>query len=396
MSNLRYAIIGIGNMGSAHARALFNKEIENASLTAVVDISEERLKWAKETFDASVKLYSDYREMLKEHVADAVLIAVPHYLHTVIAIDAFNAGYHVLVEKPAGVDASEVKVMNEVALKSGKEFGIMFNQRTNPLFSTLKYYLELGVLGDIKRFTWIINNWYRTQAYYSSAGWRASWDGEGGGVLLNQCPHNLDIWQWMMGMPESIKAFAREGHYHDITVEDDVTIYAEYKSGAVATFITSTGEYPGTNRIEISGTYGKAVAEEGVLKLYLLSEDEKNIRFNSPIAMPTEKVTKITLEFKEEVDGHILILKNFTNHILFNEELVAPGIEGINSLRISNAAYVSSWTDKTVSIPADESEFTKLLNNKRALEKEGKLPKVAKCKLSEETGEYSERWSVRW
>lgn len=394
MKTLRYAVIGIGNMGSAHARALYENKIENASLVCVVDTDERRRDWALEAFRGKVEVCEDYREVLDPEKVDAVIIATPHYSHTVIAVEAFKAGLHVMVEKPAGVDASEVKAMNRAAARSGKAFGIMFNQRTTPLFSTLKYYVEIGLLGDIKRFNWIINNWYRTQAYYSSAGWRASWNGEGGGVLLNQCPHNLDLWQWIMGMPQKLQAFCKEGKYHRISVEDDVTIYAEYKNGATATFITSTGEYPGTNRIEISGTMGKAVAEDGVLKLYLLDEDERDIRFGSLEAMPTEKVTEIKIEFPEIEDGHILILRNFTNHILTGEDLTAPGEEGIKSLQISNAAYASSWTEMGVNVPVDEILFSGLLKQKCMTEKKnaGKVqPEAEKA-----TGTYSNRWSVRW
>ena len=269
MQTVRYGIIGIGNMGSAHAKALFDNKIEGAVLAAVADTDEERRKWATDTFGDSVEIFCDYHELLLPDKVDAVLIATPHYLHPVIAGEAFEAGLNVLIEKPAGVDAADVKLMNKAADKSGKAFGIMFNQRTNPLFGALKYYVEIGLLGEIKRFNWIISNWYRSQAYYDSAGWRATWNGEGGGVLLNQCPHNLDLWQWIMGVPERVRAFCRQGHFHRIGVEDDVTIYAEYRNGASATFITSTGEYPGTNRLEISGTMGKAVAEDGVLKLFL-------------------------------------------------------------------------------------------------------------------------------
>lgn len=392
MDKVRYAVIGIGNMGSAHARALFNGEIENAVLTCVADINPERREWAAENFGGSVSIFEDYEELLAAGMADAVIIATPHYLHTVIAIKAFALGYHVLTEKPAGVDASEVAVMNEKAAESGRAFGIMFNQRTTPVFETLKYYIEIGVLGDIKRFCWIVDNWYRTQAYYNSAGWRASWNGEGGGVLLNQCPHNLDIWQWIMGMPSVVRAFCKEGKYHDISVEDDVTIYAEYPNGATAIFISSTGEYPGTNRIEISGTMGKAVVEEGLLKLFLLERDEREIRFDSKESMPSEEVKEVTVSFKDTPDGHLLIIRNFTGHILNGEPLIAPGEEGINSLRISNAAYLSSWTNTEIAFPFDGEKFTYYLEQKKHFEK----VRTAVESHEHAEGEYSSRWSVRW
>ena len=396
MNAVRYGIIGIGDMGSAHAKALFDNKIEGAVLAAVADADEERRKWATDTFGDSVEVVCDYHKLLSPDKVDAVLIATPHYLHPVIAKEAFEAGLNVLSEKPAGVDAADVKLMNKAADKSGKAFGIMFNQRTNPLFGALKYYVEIGLLGEIKRFNWIISNWYRSQAYYDSAGWRATWNGEGGGVLLNQCPHNLDLWQWIMGMPVRLRAFCKQGHFHRIGVEDDVTIYAEYRSGASASFITSTGEYPGTNRLEISGTMGKAVAEDRVLKLFLLNEDERDICFGSREAMPQEHVTEIVLNFEEKEDGHVLILKNFTNHLLNGEELIAPGEDGINSLRISNAAYVSSWIDETVDVPVSEKLFTGLLSEKKRREKARRKKAESVTKTDEADGEYSNRWSVRW
>lgn len=392
MNILRMGVIGIGNMGSAHAIQIFENKVEGAVLTAVCDSNEERLKWAHERFGGRVLLYKDYRQLLTGKEVDAILIATPHKLHPVIAVEAFAQGLSVLTEKPAGIDAASVREMNRAALESGKTFGIMYNQRTNLLYGKLRELVRNGTLGEIKRFVWIINNWYRTQAYYDSGDWRATWSGEGGGVLINQCPHNLDIWQWIMGMPKRVRAFCLTGHYHHISVEDDVTIYAEYESGATAVFISSTGEYPGTNRLEISGTRGKAVIENGVLKLYLLKKDERAICFMSTEGMPKEEV-EITEIRQEKADtGHLGILQNFTNAVLHGEELIAPGEEGIYGLTISNAAYLSSWRDGWVTLPMDEQEFQRYLSRKQD---EEYVPR-RKVVREEMTGEYSGRWSVRW
>ena len=393
---VRFAVIGIGNMGRAHAVNLLKGEVEGATLTCVCDTDKEKLNWAKETFKDKVTYFEDYREMFKTNFFDVVLIATPHYDHPKIAIDAFKAGFHVVTEKPAGVDVESVRKMNLYSKLSGKVFAIMYNQRTDRVFQTLKYYIDLGVLGEIKRTVWIINNWYRTQHYYDSATWRASWNGEGGGVLINQCPHNLDIWQWIMGMPDKVSAHCAVGRFHKIRVEDDATIYAEYKNGASATFITSTGEYPGTNRLEISGTMGKAVCEDGILKLFLLDESEEKIRFESKESMPTEKVTQVNITFKDDKDGHILLLQNVVNHIVNGEELIAPGIEGINGLTISNAAYLSEWTKREVKLPINEKKFNRMLNRKKKAELLfGKKAKPQAEAISDK-GEYSSRWKVRW
>jgi len=389
---VRIGVIGIGNMGSAHAKGIYDGKVSQMVLTAVCDVDEERLVWAEENFGQNVMKYQDYKEMLQSKAVDAVLIATPHIYHPMMAKAAFEAGLHVLTEKPAGVDAVSVRAMNKAAEDSGKIFGIMYNQRTNSLYHTLKMLVAEGKLGEIKRFVWVINNWYRTQAYYDSSMWRATWSGEGGGVLLNQCPHNLDIWQWIMGMPVKLRAFCKYGNYHDIVVEDDVTIYAEYENHASAVFITSTGEYPGTNRLEISGTKGKAVIEDGILKLYLLEQDEREICFQSKEGMPQESfhVEKVNQEVPEP--GHIGILQNFADAICHGKELIAPGKEGINGLILSNAAYLSDWTDEWVYLPMDEQRFLDELEQKR--EQEGVKSRASVRENVQ--GEYIGRWAVRW
>lgn len=394
MVTIRAGVAGIGNMGSAHALNIFQNHVKGMSLTAVCDVDPDRQRWAKETFGEKVRRYTDYEKMLSSGLLDAVIIAAPHFLHPVIAEKAFAYGLHVLTEKPAGVDTASVSRMNEVALQSGKIFAIMYNQRTNPLYKKLKEYVETGKLGQMKRFVWIINNWYRSQAYYDSGEWRATWNGEGGGVLLNQCPHNLDLWQWIVGMPSRLRAFCRTGQYHQIQVEDDVTIYAEYKNGANACFITSTGEYPGTNRLEISGTRGKAVLEEGKLKLFLLEKDEREICQNAAEAMPKEKVIVSEVLQTEPEAGHIGILQNFADAVLRGEPLIAQGTEGIKGLTISNAAYLSQWTDDWVELPPDTGMFSAFLKEKQ--EAEYKLSYRQKKSGDTPKGKYEERWMVRW
>lgn len=394
MSEVRVGVVGIGNMGSAHAMTIFQKRVEGMKLAAVCDINKERLEWAGSKWGEQVQQFSDYHEMFSAGILDAVVVATPHFDHPKIAKDALGQGLHVLTEKPAGVTVPEVRALNEAAGSSGKVFAIMYNQRTNPLYRTLKEYLDEGRLGSIKRFVWVINNWYRTQAYYDSGSWRATWNGEGGGVLLNQCPHNLDLWQWMMGMPARLRAFCRTAQYHQIQVEDDVTIYAEYENGANACFITSTGEYPGTNRLEISGTLGKAVVEDGKLKLYLLERDEREICMHSTQAMPEEKVHYREISQTEPETGHQGILQNFANGILKGEKLIAPGEEGIRGLMLSNAAYLSEWTDDWVTFPMDETGFERMLREKQEQEKKCGIPAVPQSVQT--GGVYENRWSVRW
>lgn len=397
MNSINVGVVGVGNMGSAHAANIYKGLVPGMTLKCICDIDPGKIKKAAEFFDDSVVCFSDYDEMLESGLLDAVIIATPHFCHPKMTMDALKHGIHVLCEKPVGVDAEVVKEVNSIAAKSDKTFAIMFNQRTNPLYKRLKTIVQNGELGVIKRFVWIINNWYRTQYYYDSGDWRGTWNKEGGGVLINQCPHNLDIWQWILGMPKRIRANCEEGKYHDITVEDEVTIFAEYENGSMATFITSTGEYPGTNRLEISGSLGKAVVEDGKLTLSLLKTDERTICRESTESMPTEPYDTVVYDDEETEDGHLGILKNFANHILFGEELIAPGIEGINELMISNAAYLSSWEDRTVTLPLEPGRFTKGLLKKQ--EEERLILKEKSVTYEEpdlENTEYAERWKVRW
>jgi len=360
-------IVGYGNMGTVHAQSIFEGKIKNMTLAAVCDNNSSRIEAAKEKFGEKTAYFSDYTEMLESGLVDSVLIATPHYSHPEMVISAFDKDFNVLTEKPAGVYTKQVLDMNERASKSDKVFGIMYNQRTNPYFQAVKEFIDSGRLGAPKRLVWIITNWYRTQPYYDSGTWRATWSGEGGGVLINQCPHNLDLWQWMFGMPSKVRAFCSYGKYHNIEVEDDVTIHAEYDNGAVAEFITTTGEAPGTNRLEISGDKAKIVIEDGKMKIWELETPEREFCFSDVGGFDTPKVTcsEIDLSDKPEA-GHNGILQNFCNAILKGEKLLAPGEEGINGLTISNAAHLSSWIDDTVDIPFNDSLFFIKLQQKIA------------------------------
>ncbi len=399
MEKVRIGVIGIGNMGSAHAANLYRGKIEYGSLAAVCDISAERLSWAESEFP-DVRRFSDYKELVNSGCVDAVVIATPHYFHPPIAVYAFEHGLHVLTEKPAGVNRSAVLRMNEAAAKSGKRFGIMFNQRTDPLFIRAKQLVSDGVLGSPKRLTWIITNWYRTQSYYDSGSWRGSFWGEGGGVLLNQAPHNLDIMQWIFGMPNRVYAVCDEGLYHNIEVEDRATLIMNYENGAEAQFITTTGEYPGTNRLEIVGDRGKLVIESGKLTLYSLGFSESEYRFSSDRASCGEKPEITVFGYDGvHVDGHAAVLSAFADAVLHGGTLVAEGDEGINMLTLANAAYLSSWTKKAVDLPMDDALFDRLhgekvgQSKKRAAEKR---KSESESQKSEADGSTNSRWKVNW
>ncbi|MBE7679136.1 MULTISPECIES: Gfo/Idh/MocA family protein [unclassified Paenibacillus] len=367
MSLIRVAVIGIGNMGAAHARTLIAGDVPGAELVAVCDVRKEMESWVASHFPASVSYWQDAEQMMASGTIDAVIIATPHYDHPEQAIQAFQHGLHVMIEKPAGVYTKQVRKMNEAAAASGKVFSMMYNQRTNPLYIKLRDLIASGELGEVRRTNWIITNWYRSQSYYDSGGWRATWAGEGGGVLINQDPHQLDLWQWTVGMmPVRMRAFCSFGKYRDIEVEDDVTAYVEYANGATGVFVTTTGEAPGTNRFEVNGDRGKIVIEDGQLTFWRLreSEPEFNKRFTGGFGQP--ECWKCEVPITGTESGHPGLIRNWIDAIRTGATLIAPGEEGIHGLTLSNAMLLSTWTDNWVELPIDEELFYEHLQERIA------------------------------
>jgi predicted dehydrogenase len=326
--------------------------------------------------------------MLESKLVDLIIIAVPHYFHPIMGIDALNSGVSVLSEKPIGVYTKNVEDMDAIARKSGLTYSIMFQQRTIPVHKKIKEIIDGGILGELKRIVWIVTNWYRSQSYYDSGTWRATWAGEGGGVLINQCPHNLDLWQWFFGMPEKIRGFCEFGKFRDIEVEDDVTAYMEYKNGATGTLITTTGETPGTNRLEISGDNGKLIYEDGVITLYKneVPESEFNKTYTGGFGNP--KFEKTVVEITETIgDSYWIITQNTVNNILNKEPLIAEAYEGKKSLELSNAIYLSTWLDSWIELPIDADLFLKELKKRIATSK-------TKYNLVEQTMDIEGSWST--
>ena len=383
MENVRYGVIGIGNMGTSHSGWLAGGKIPGATLTAVCDIDEKRRAWAKENLP-EVAVFEDYKELLDSKLVDAVIIAVPHYLHPEMAIEALTRNINTMVEKPAGVYASQIREMNAEAEKHPDvKFAMMFNQRTNPLYQKVKEILDAGTIGELRRVTWIITSWWRTQKYYDSSAWRATWAGEGGGVLVNQAPHQLDLLQWLCGMPSLMEAHLKYGSHRDITVEDDVTAYFEYPNGATGTFITCTHDALGTDRLEIHGDNGKIIITDSkcvTVKKMDKPEDVWNheLDFRQMLALVKGQTqqklyTEETFECPENWDQqHIDVLINFTNAIAKGEELIAPGAEGIKAVEIANAMFLSDWLGHAVTIPVDDELFYAKLQEKVQEEKNRK------------------------
>ena len=366
MDQVRIGIIGIGNMGSAHCNTIRKGEVPQLVLTAVADIRETRREWAKEQLPQEIAVFATGEELIDSKTCDAVLIATPHYEHPRLAVLAFENGLHVLCEKPAGVYTKQVREMNTAADRSGLVFAMMFNQRTNHVYRKMHELVKSGEYGRIKRVNWIITDWYRTQAYYNSGGWRATWAGEGGGVLLNQCPHNLDLLQWICGMPSKVQAFCHNGKWHEIEVEDDVTAYLEYPGGATGVFVTTTGDAPGTNRFEITLERAKLVCENDKLMMYELEINEREYCFTATEGFAKPAGNWVEVESDGENPQHAGVLRAFTGKILHGTPLIAEGKEGIHGLTLSNAMHLSSWLKAPVEIPFDEELYLTKLNELRA------------------------------
>ena len=341
-------------------------------VAAVADIDPARLEAAKGFYnDAKAKnpdlpevaYFDDAIKMMESGLIDSVVVAIPHYDHPKYVIEAFKHGLHAISEKPAGVYTLQVReMMAEADKHPDLVFAMMFNQRTNHVFRKMKEIMDSGELGELKRTSWIITNWYRPQYYYDSGAWRATWSGEGGGVLLNQCPHNLDLWQWICGMPVKIDAKLKFGKWHDIEVEDDVTAYAEYANGATGTFITTTGDAPGTNRFEITCDGGKLVCEDAkTLKMWKLDMPESEYsKTNKTKPFGKPEMTVVDVESDGENPQHVGVFNKFAAAVLRGEPLVADGREGIYGLSISNAMHLSAWQHREVSLPLsaeDEQAF---------------------------------------
>ncbi|MCC3355894.1 Gfo/Idh/MocA family protein [Bacillus sp. REN16] len=381
MTPIKVGVIGIGNMGRSHARQLVDGKISGATLTAVCDPFQEQLDNIRNYSNGNVQTFLDEDEFFEKSGIDAVLIATPHYSHPKIAMKAFANGVHVLIEKPAGVFTKDVAEMNRVAQESGKVFSIMYNQRTNPIYQKIRSLIQAGELGEIKRTNWIITDWYRSQSYYDSGEWRATWVGEGGGVLLNQAPHQVDLWQWTTGMmPKKVHAFCHYGKYHDIEVEDDLTAYVEYENGATGVFITSIGETSGTNRFEIVGDRGKMVVEDHKLTFYRLTQSEREFNATYKGGFGQPECWPIDIPIKGQREDHIGIMQNWIDAITKGTPLLAPGEDGIKGLEISNAIYLSAWLNEPVYLPIDADLYHDKLQEK-INESSNKKPNAIQKKL---------------
>ncbi len=358
MNTVRLGIIGLGNIGKYHADYLLNRKVTRCALTAVADASTPLDRYAQE----SLKTFRDGEALIRSGLVDAVVIATPHYQHTTLGISAIEAGLHVMVEKPISVHKADAeRLIAAHRARPDRVFAAMFQLRTEPRYMKIKRLIEAGDLGTLVRTSWIMTDWYRTEAYYASGGWRATWKGEGGGVLLNQCPHNLDILQWLCGMPQSVRGFCQLGRYHAIEVEDNVTAYWAWANGATGVFVTSTGEAPGTNRLEICGTRGRLVLEDNRLRFTRTEVDMIEFSRSAKSGFARPDIWNIDIPFDNAPAQHATLMQNFVDSILDGAPLVAPGEDGLRSVELANAILYSSILGQTVELPLDGAAYERTL-----------------------------------
>ncbi len=361
MNEVRYGVIGVGGMGRNHINMF--KDVKDLKFTAIADQVQDNIDLVLKDHP-DVKVFKTADELVKSGECDAILIATPHYFHPDLAILGLENGMHVLVEKPVAVTTKAAQKMNEVAAKHPElVFSAMFQMRTNPKWAKIKQIIDAGLLGEIRRFQWTATKWYRPQAYYASGGWRATWKGEGGGVLLNQCPHNIDLMYWLLGSPSTVSANLSLGKHHDIEVEDEVIATMTYPNGGVGVFIASTSEVPGTDATEIVGDKGRITTSADPGDQFVWDDFGKSIRtftYENKEAWPKLDTIKSVVTAGGEAK-HASIHQNFVNTILGKEELIAPATEGIASVEIANAMIMAGIEGKTVTLPMDHDAYEALL-----------------------------------
>jgi predicted dehydrogenase len=360
MKSVRIGIIGMGNIGSHHADYLLGGKVKRCELKAVADELIQKLASYQQR---GLKIFSDGKELIRSGEVDAVIIATPHFQHAPLGMAALRAGLHVMVEKPISAHKADAeRLLAERRQHPGLVFGAMFQMRGESRYVKIKKLISSGGLGQIIRFSWIITEWFRTEAYYASGGWRATWKGEGGGVLINQCLHQLDMLQWLLGMPSRVRCFVQLGRFHNIEVEDNVTAYLEFPNAASGVFVSSTGEAPGSNRLEIIGEMGKLLLENDQLLFYRNEVSMFQQSKTSKLGFQKPETWKIEIPISAEPPRHAALTQNFVDAILEGAPLMVPGEEGIHSIELANALLYSGLMERTIDLPLEGAAYEQKLN----------------------------------
>ncbi|MDF7798988.1 Gfo/Idh/MocA family oxidoreductase [Pontiellaceae bacterium B1224] len=371
---MKFGIIGLGNIGRVHAKNIQDGLIEGAELVAVANQPIESIDDFKEQ---KITCFGDASELIESGLCDAVIVALPTYLHAPVGIQALEAGLHLIMEKPLACHKAEGERILAAKQRDDQIVALMMNQRTHPCYVKIKQWIDEGALGELQRVSWTMTNWFRPEIYYASSPWRATWKGEGGGMLMNQCPHNIDVLQWLVGMPTKVRAQCSFGKYHDIEVEDEVNAYFEFANGATGQFAASTGECPGSNRLEIVGDLGTIITDGNEVKLIRTSESVSAFSKATDEMFGTPDISEEIFQPLETVNQHVAILNNVVQAATGKAELIAPATDGLNSLELAGAMIYSTWIDDIVCLPLNGAAYEKAIQEKIAQSKPRKVLKTA-------------------
>ncbi len=363
---MKFGIIGLGNIGRVHAKNIQDGLIEDAELVAVADRPIEALDDFKRQ---GIACFDDAAHLIASGLCDAVIVALPTHLHAPIGIQALEAGLHLIMEKPLACHKAEGQRILDAKQRDHQIASLMMNQRTHPCYVKMKQWIDEGVLGEFQRISWTMTNWFRPEIYYQSSPWRATWKGEGGGVLMNQCPHNLDVLQWLVGMPTKVRAQCSFGKYHDIEVEDEVNAIFEFDNGATGQFSASTGESPGSNRLEIVGDLGTLLTDGHEVKLIRNSESAAAFSRSTDEMFGSPETTEEIFHPLESINQHAALLNNVVKAAKGEEELIAPAVDGLNSLELAGAMIYSTWINDAVELPLDSAAYEQVIQEKIAASK---------------------------
>lgn len=359
---VRIGIAGIGNIAEDYISLFSEGKIFEGKITALASRNQDRVKEIIDTFNlGDIRTFFTLEEMLKEDVVDAVIITTPHAFHPAMAELALQSEKHVLVDKPLGIKAKELTELLKLSEeKSHLISAVMLNRRSSDVYKMVKEIVKSSELGELRRALWQITNLYRTYAYYSNSAWRGSYKTEGGGVLMNQAVHQLDLLLWIIGMPEKVHAFMKEGFHRPMTTENDVILNLFYKNGANATFMASTHESPGTNRLELSFDKGQIIVEEDrFLKITRLTQTEEDFakKENRSFTHVPCEVERLEVTPSSNKVEQARTINNFIGSILGKEKILASFSEGLKSVQVINSAYLSSWSEKIVDTEFDSEEY---------------------------------------
>ncbi|MCX2982064.1 Gfo/Idh/MocA family oxidoreductase [Halieaceae bacterium IMCC14734] len=355
MTAVRVGVVGLGNIGQQHIGRIQSGAVRGATLTAVAARNPPA-----DLNASGATVFNDYRELVDSGLCDAIIVATPTMSHAEIGRYVLERGLHLMLEKPMGLSLAEAESVLAAATKE-QVFGVMLNQRIDPVYAHMKSMLSAGLLGPLQRTQWTMTNWFRPEVYFQVSDWRATWRGEGGGLLMNQCIHNLDILQWLCGMPLVVNGFCSFGKYHDIEVEDEATAHFEYANGASGVFVGSTGEAPGVNRLDIVGDLGM-LCYDGEVLTHTRNEPgtaQYNRETRDMFGQPQQETTVITVP--TATDQHAAMLQNFVDAISSGADLIAPAVQGLDSLALANAILLSAWQGQCVKLPLDSAAYQQAL-----------------------------------